>query len=80
MACLNDIIWRLLSLLWASLDVVQLPDEWSLRNCRRKTYFMILGEFIVENLFEFMDNSSKRNVHVLIGGVILAKYVFASQT
>lgn len=38
MACLNDIKWRILSLLWASLDVVWLPDDRLWRNCRRKTY------------------------------------------
>lgn len=27
MACLNDIKWRILNLLWASLDVARLPDE-----------------------------------------------------
>lgn len=27
MARLNDINWRILSLLWASLDVAGLPDE-----------------------------------------------------
>lgn len=30
MACLNVIKWRILSLLWAPLDVVRLPEEWSL--------------------------------------------------
>lgn len=40
---------------------------------------MILGEFIVENLFELMD-TSKHNVCVVVGRVILEKYVFASQT
>lgn len=35
MTCLNVIKWRILSLLWASLDVARLPEQWSLtkKNC-----------------------------------------------
>ena len=38
---------------------------------------IILGKFIVENLCGLMD-TSEPNVRVLIGGVILEKFFFAS--
>lgn len=38
---------------------------------------LILGKFIIENLCGLMD-TSESNVYVLIGGVVLEKFVFAS--
>ena len=40
---------------------------------------MILGKFTVENLFGLMS-TSEPHVHVLIGRVILEKFVFAPLT
>lgn len=82
MACLNDIIWRILSLLWASLDVVQLPDEWSLiKKLQRANLFYDTGRvYCRKNLLELMDTSSEPSVHVVIGGAILEKFFFASVT